>query len=101
MSKRQLRSQWSMLLLAGWFKVPRDARKPQEWRMIYNSHKSDGFVMRYPAHVAGDEKRYVIAALDEHHFGLYQTSSDDFNQEDAQRLQYVTYGQGENLIEDD
>lgn len=82
-----------MLLLTGWFKVPRKARKPQDWRMIYNSHKGDSFVMRYPAHVTGHDKRLVIAALDEHHFGVYEADSDDFDQETTKRLQYVTYGQ--------
>lgn len=57
MSKKALKSQWSMLLLTGWFKVPKQAQMPRDWRMIYNDHHSDGFVMRYPAVVKPGEKQ--------------------------------------------
>lgn len=91
MSKTQLKSQWSMLLLTGWFKVPKQAQMPRKWRMIYNDHQSDGFVMRYPAGVKPGDDRYVIAAIDMRHFGVYKTNSDDLDK-NAENLQYLQYG---------
>lgn len=91
MSKKALKSQWSMLLLTGWFKVPKQAQMPRDWRMIYNDHHSDGFVMRYPAVVKPGDERYVIAAIDMRHFGVYKSNSDDFNK-DSKNLQYLQYG---------
>lgn len=80
-----------MLLLTGYFKVPRSARSPRDWRMIYNDHNSDGFVMRYPAHVKPGDPRYVIAAIDMNHFGVYKAENDDFDKT-SQSLQYLKYG---------
>lgn len=91
MSKRELKSQWSMLLITGYFKVPRSARSPRDWRMIYNDHNSDGFVMRYPAHVKPGDPRYVIAAIDMRHFGVYSATNDNFDKT-SKSLQYLKYG---------
>lgn len=99
MSKRALKSQWSMLLLTGWFDVPREARKPQDWRMIYNDHDSDAFVMRFPSRVKPGDKRYIIAAADMQHFGVYESDSDDLH-DDTKKMQYVTYGPETDAIDE-